>query len=288
MVIIPTELIAEPITTNITTNNATLATVQPVTTIPDIMRLDSHFDWSVFLGIPFWVFITIFFAMIVGIVFLYWHFRMRRMASVKGYVEAMVHAQQWDVMVWIIDATRRLTIECMKMTDGVLSFYDKKVIIRWFHDERNPPLNIGGVGGVICSEGFFRTRDMVAEIARDTACDDFNHNLETYGEELKRPCAPISDSTAYKTFGRELLETLNPDGLWIPSYCLFDSERDNKYKPRGLTARFNGGIFIRQARKLNLGMRVMGWLERHLALGIIVTIGLIAIIAAWMCPMGGV
>jgi len=286
VVVIPTELIAEPIVSNITINNITVATPQPTSAIPDIMRLDPTFDWAVFLGIPFWVLVTIFFAFIVGVVFLYWHFRMKKLASVKGYVDARAHAQQWDVMVWIIDATRRLTIECMKMTDGVLSFYDKKIIIRWFHDERIPPLNIGGVGGVICSEGFFRTRDMVAEIARDNACDDFNRNLEAYGDELKQPCSPISDYPAYKAFGREILESLFPNGLTIASYSQFDPERDNKYKPLGLTARFNGGIFVRQARKLNLGMRVMGWLEKHLALGMIVTIGLIAIIAAWMVPLG--
>ena len=84
----------------------------------------------------------------------------------------------------------------------------------------------------------------------------------------------------YEMFGHTHLMTMHPNGLPIPSYVQFDPERDSKYKPSGLTATLNGGIFVRDSRKLNLGMKVMGWLEKHIGLMIIVALGMIAIVMA--------
>jgi hypothetical protein len=254
--------------------------------IPEIMKLDPWFDWQVFLGLPFWFFIDIFFVLVVIVVFLYWVFRMKRLKSVKGYVDVLKKATQFDEMVWIINATRKLTIECMQITDGVLKFYDPANIIRWYHDERIPPLNIGGTGGVLCSEGYFRTRDMVAEIARDIACDTYNADLDGAKDDIKNSTGPITNYDDYEVFGRQNLETIHPNGLPIPSYVQFDPERDSKYKPLGLTSRFNGGIFRRDVTRLRVGTNVGKWYEKYIALGFIMVIVVISIMAAWMVPVG--
>lgn len=284
----PTELIANPIVNQ----TATIA-AQAAATIPDLMKLDPWFDWQVILGLPFWFFIDIACVLVVITVFLYWVFRMKKLHSVRGYVEAMKKASPFDVMVWIVDAARRLTIECMKITDGTLKFYDPMNITRWHHDERIPPLNIGGQGGFLASEGYFRTRDMVSEIARDIACDQFNANQEQLAKELKESgeeaaVKPITDYDGYEDYGRQMLEQLHPNGLVIPSYVQFDPERDNKYKPIGLTARFNGGIFKRDVNKLNIDRPQQRWFEKYIALGFILIVVVVAIMAAWNVPLTGV
>jgi hypothetical protein len=240
------------------------------------MKVNPWFDWHTILGLPAWFWIDIFFVMVLIVVFLYWIFRMKRLASVKGYVIALKLATQEDVMVWVISTTKNLTIECLKKRDSVLSFYDKLNITKWMHDSPMSVVHIGGKGGVIVSEDFYRTRDIVSEIALSKACDEHNQN---------NPKKPINDYDDYEDFGRPMLQAENPNGIEIPSYSIFDPNKWRKYFPKGYTATFNGGIFIRAARKLKVMTRVPGFWEKLIPIGIFMTIGLIAIIAAWMCPI---
>jgi len=263
------DIIAEPIL------NGTAGEI--ASQIPQSMKLDPLFDWTVLMGIPFWLLIDIALTMLCGIVLLYWLFRMKRLRSVRGYVEVLKKATQFDEMVWIVNATRKLTIECMSMCDGVLKFPGGNNIIRWVHDERVPPLNIGGAGGILCSEGYYRSRDMVAEIARDIACDNYNANVES----LDNSTGPITNYIDYERFGRPNLETIYPYGPSVPSFVQFDPERDAKYKPIGLTARLNGGFFKRDVARLRVGGNQAKWYEKFIIPGVILVIVVVALIASW-------
>jgi len=263
------DIIAQPIL------NGTAAAVAQQ--IPQSMKLDPLFDWTVLAGIPFWVLIDVALVMLCGIVMIYWLFRMKRLKSVKGYVEVVKKASQFDEMVWIINATRKLSIECMSMCDGVLKFAGTNNVIRWVHDERVPPLNIGGAGGILCSESSYRSRDMVSEIARDIACDIYNEDVKT----LENSSGPIKNFTDYEAFGRDNLEVIYPHGIPIPSFIQFDPERDAKYKPMGLTAWLNGGVFKRDVAALRVGGNQAKWYEKFIIPGVILVIVVVALIASW-------
>lgn len=273
-------LVAEPIPTE------TIAqAVEQVS--PFGMKVNPWFDWHTILGLPAWFWICLFFVMVLIIVNLYWVFRLKRLASVKGYVTALKLATQEDVMVWIISTTKNLTIECLKKRDSVLSFYDKLNITKWMHDSPMSVIHIGGKGGVIVSEDFYRSRDMVSEIALCYGLENFNKDqLELKEGKLKgKVVKPVNNYNDYEEYGRELLQQIHPEGLVIPSYSIFDPNKFRKYFPKGFTATFNGGIFIRAARKLKVMTKVTGFWEQTIRLGIFMVTGLIAIIAAWMVPI---
>lgn len=278
-----TSVIAEPIVTQ---------TVAPVVTEViqtgnTWMKLNPWFDWSPILGIPLWVFIGVFLGFILIIVNLYWFFRVNKLKAVKGYVIALKAATQEDVMTWIISTTKNLTIECLKKRDTVLSFYDPINITKWVHTTPMSVIHIGGKGGVIVSEDFYKTRDMVSEIALCYAADEFNANQEKLKiDNPNEVVKPITSYTDYEKYGRKILEVLHPEGLKIPSYSIYDPNKFRKYFPKGLTATFEGGIFIRGARRLNLGSNKPSFWEKVLPLGFISAFCIIALVASWMVPIG--
>jgi hypothetical protein len=295
----PTSVVAEPLPTlTPIVHSVNETVVQPVAQVaapivtPAIaevdtwMKMNPYFDWSPFLGIPFWILIAAFFLLVLILVNAYWFFRIKKLRSVKGYVDAVKMATQEDVMTWIVSTTKNLTIECLKKRDSVLSFYDPINITKWMHNSPMSVIHIGGKGGVIVSEDYYKTRDMVSEIALCYAAEEFNSNqdklLAEYGEKV---IAPITDYTDYEAYGRKILEHLNPDGLKIPSYSIYDPNKFRKYFPKGYTATFNGGIFIRAARNLNLGNNKLSFWEKVIPLGLIVGFVIISIVAAWMVPL---
>lgn len=264
---------------------------QPIVTAAPVadtwMKMNPYFDWSPFLGIPFWVLVAAFLFLVLIIVNAYWLFRIRKLAAVKGYVIAVKAATQEDVMTWIISTTKNLTIECLKKRDSVLSFYDPINITKWVHTAREAVIHIGGKGGVIVSEDYFKTRDIVSEIALCVAAEEFNNNQESllkeYGAESIRPIKNYDD---YECYGRSVLEALHPEGLKVPSYWIFDPDKFKKYFPPGLTATFHGGIIIRDARSLNLGNNKQSFWEKMLPFGILCGISMLFVLAAWMVPLG--
>jgi hypothetical protein len=260
-------------------------TVIAADTIPK-GQVTTFADWSPFLGIPLWVFIALFFVLILITVNLYWFFRMKRLASVKGYVTAMKKATQEDVMVWVISTTRNLTIECLRKRDTILEFYNKLRVSKWFHDNQISVVHIGGKGGMLVTENYYRTRDMVSEIALCYACDDFNRKQEEYQRREPTKVIPlIKDYDDYVAFGRDELERRHPYGLQIPSYSIFDPQKFVKYFPKGLTSMFYGGVLTRLARRRKVTSTKLGLWERYLGLGMFLTVSLIMIIAAWMVPL---
>ena len=249
--------------------------------------LNPWFDWSPLLGIPFWVLIAAFLFMVLIVVNLYWLFRLKRLASVKGYVDAMKKATQEDVMVWVISTTRNLTIECLRKRDALIKFYNKLRVSGWIHDSPIPVIHVGGKSGVIVSEDYYRTRDMVTEIALYMNCDAFNEEQEKFKKENPgKVVESIKDYDDYTHFGRKILELKHPQGLRIPAYVIFDPQRFRKYFPKGLTAMLNGAELMMDARALKITQRQQTFWEKFLPLGMFLTFAIIAMIIAFMVPLG--
>ena len=255
------------------------------------MRLNPWFDWQVLLGIPFWVFITALFLLLLIVVNASWGFKIKTLAAVKGYVETLQRATQEDVQIWILGKTRKLTIECLKYYDSVISYYDKAKISRWHHNTPLSVIHIGGVPGMIVSDDFDQTRDIISEIALTYNLDEFNANqdslLKLYQEKgiKNRVVEPVKNFGDYSTFGRGLLELLHPDGLPIPAYTIFMPEKFRKYFPKGRTAGHLGGEIIVDSRDLKIEGPKKKWWQELLPVGFICSVCLIAICAAWMVPL---
>jgi len=189
-------------------------------------------------------------------------------------------------MVWVISTTRNLTIECLRKRDTVLEFYNKLRISKWFHDSQISVIHVGGKGAMVVTENYYRTRDIVSEIALCLSCDKFNSAQDSYQKLHPDKLIPlIKDYDDYVEFGRVQLEQRFPYGLEIPSYTIFDPQKFAKYFPKGLTAMFFGGVIVRLARKKKVTARPQGLLEKYLGLGIFLTLSLICVIAAWMVPL---
>jgi len=251
-------------------------------------QMAGPFDWSPLLGIPAWFLILCFFVIVLITVNLYWLFRMKRLASVRGYVDAVKKSTQEDVMAWIISTTRNLSIECLRKRDAAISFYDKAKASWWIHNSPISVIHIGGKGGIFLSEDYYRSRDMVSEMAIVKACDEYNAGLNGKYKDLQfkgKPIGPISSYDDYLKFGRLVLEYLHPNGLEMEVYKIFNPEAFRKYFPKGMTAMANGAILIREARKLKVTTKPKSFWEKYLPLGMFMTVGLIVIIAAWMVPI---
>jgi hypothetical protein len=269
--------------------------------IPNGMAI-GPFDWSPLAGIPFWIYITIFFIFVFILVNVYWLLRMRRLASVRGWAESLKKMTQDDVQVWFISRVQRLTIECLTIKDNILSPHDQTNIGMWHVNSPQGIIQVGGNKAVVCSEDFDQNRDFVTEIALCHACDEFNANQEQLKEEMEtkyqqalainkdiekpKVIKPVEDCEAYEIYGRQCLQVINPDGLTIPAYNIYNPNRFRKYFPRGCSAMFFGGELIHDARKLNLRRKPKGFWEVHAFLMMAGGVSMIALLVAWLFPMG--
>lgn len=288
---LPTSIVAPPVTPGV-----------PVSNLPEWIRLNEFFDHPLIIGIPIWVFICLFFFIILLWVNLSWVFKIRRLASVRGYRDVQKKASQEDVMTWMINKTQKLTIECLRYVDSVISYYDQTKISKWHHNTPMSVMHVGGYPAMLVSDDYDQTRDPVSEIALCHACEEFNadqnwwaafrdamHNKNLTlpdGMEEDTVAKPLESFSDYRERGRFLLQLKYPDGIPIPAYSIFNPTKFRKFFPKGRSAGFQGGRFIRQARKLNLGITQASFWAQVLPLGVLITMGVIAIIAAWMAPIG--
>jgi hypothetical protein len=272
--------------------------------IPNGMGVNPIFDWQ-FAGIPLWLIICV---VLLGACILTWVYWIRRVGifkSIAGWKESAMKATQTDVQVWIISRVQRLTIECMTLKDNVLSSHDPQNISMFHVNSGAGTIKVGGTRGVVISEDFDQNRDLIVESALVYNCDYFNHNQEvlrrenkakyeyqlqaaqhTGGVVKKAPTIqPIEDAKSYEEYGRTCLEHLNPDGLYFPSYIMFDPQKFRKYFPRGCSGMFFGGELIHNARKLNLRKKQKGFWEVHAFLAGAVGIGMIALVGVFFFPM---
>ena len=255
------------------------------------MRINPWFDWQVVLGIPFWVFITAACLLILIVINASWFFKIKTLAAVSGYIETINRATKEDVQIWIIEKTQKLTIECMRYFDSVISYRDKIKIARWFHNTEFSVIHIGGVPAMIVSDSFDHTRDIISEIALTYTLDKFNDNQESliklYEQKgiKTKVVQPIKNFSDYHKFGREILELLYPDGLPIPSYSHFLPKRFRKFFPKIRSAGQLGGDLIVEALDLRINTKKKNWWQELLPVGFICSVCLIAICAAWMVPL---
>ena len=106
---------------------------------------------------------------------------------------------------------------------------------------------------------------------------------------VKKPnvIKPIDGFTSYDHHGKTCLHAINPNGLKIPPYNLFNPNRFRKYFPKGNSAMLFGGEVIIDARDWNLDKKEKSFWEVHAFLIMAAGIGLIAIMAAWLIPLNG-
>jgi hypothetical protein len=153
--------------------------------------------------------------------------------------------------------------------------------------------NIGGVPALAVSDDYDHTRDMVSEIALCVAGDSFNKDqskLIQLIKEKKVPqttaVSPITCFSDYKDYGRAVLELLYPEGIWIPSWSMFDAEKFRKYFPRGRDGDLSGGIFLRKSRKLKARTKDIGIISKLLPIGLCVLFVGILVFGAMYVPLG--
>ena len=265
--------------------------INTATGIPQGYGLNPWFDWQVILGVPFWVFISCILVFFIAAVCVYWIAKIRKMNAVRGWLDSLNQMMPNGVQVWVLTRTLSLTIECLKIEDNVISYFDLTKIAMWHHNTRDSVIRVGGNPAVVVSEDFDQTRDFISEIALTDNCDEFNSNQERLKKEYKEKghaataIEPINNYEDYDAYGRETLQTLHPDGVPMKSYNIFNASRFLKYFPRGCSSMFYGGELTLDARNLVVRKQdAAGWGKYVLPI-IIVIVGLLAIIAAWMVPL---
>lgn len=292
------ELIATP-------NIPTVIIAKTIDSIPPGTSLNPIFDWAPIMDIPIWIPISFIFILILVLPSIYWLMRISKLSSVKGWAESLRKMSQDDVQVWVISRVKKLTIECMTIKDNILSSHDPTNIAMYHVNSDAGVVRVGGASAVVVSEDFDQNRDFLTEIALCYACDEFNMNQEQLRNSLNevnrkniekglvpvnnKPIVvqPIEDCEAYEMYGRKCLQVINPEGLKIPSYSMFDPSKFRKYFPRGCSSMWFGGELIHDARKLNLRRKAKSFLEVHAFLIMSFGIAIISIMAAWLFPLGG-
>jgi len=271
--------------------------------VPPGMVINPWLDWSPFLGLPIHLFITVICILFFLGVIIYWIVRLGKLASVNGWIESAKKMTPDDVQVWIITRIQRLFIVCMTIKDNVLSSHDPLNIAMWHVNSPMGIVRVGGQTAVIVSEDFDRNRDFITEIALCENLDHFNDNQQALRDEVDekyqealvvnpevekpRVIKPIIGFLSYEEYGRKCLETLNPDGVKIPPYNIFNPNRFRKYFPKGCSGVLFGGELITEARDWNIDKKEKSFWEIHAFLFMAMGIGLIAIMAAWLFPLSG-
>jgi hypothetical protein len=274
-------------------------------TIPPGMSVFPVLDWQIIFGVPLWLFISCFMIFTLAAICVYWFARLGKLASVSGWMESKKNMAQGQVQVWAISRTLNLMIGCMKFEDSILSYNDTSKIGMWHHNCREATIRVGGVPGVVVSEDYDQTRDIISEIALTDNSDEFNSNQDSLQKEeneayekrlemargkkenpdkVDKPdvIQPINDYADYEDFGRDALQWINPDGLWMKSFNNFSNIRFLKYFPKGCSHMLLGADISLESRFLKSNNNPKGFLEKY-ALPILAVIVIIIItIAIWM------
>lgn len=288
--------------------------------VPEWVKLDPFWDHPLLLGVPTWFFVLIGVVFCIVVVNLYWLFRMGRLKDVKGYKDTLKKASQEDVQTWVLGKTQRLTIEMLRYVDSILSYYTPTRISKWHHNTPMSVMHVGGLPALMVSDDFDQTRDVVSELAILHAAEHFNeffspviqvldainsgntedlmkmmdreridkikNALEAIGGCDVRDLKPIDSYREYERCGHKILKILMPDGVPIPSYCLYNPVKFRKYFPKGCSAGFFGGELIRDSRKLVVLRPEKSFWEKMIPLAGLVIVDVIALIAAWNIPLG--
>ena len=277
--------------------------------IPNGMSINPWLDWAPILGIPFWVYIAIFFILVFLFANLYWFLRIGRLAGVKGYVESLRAMKQEDALVWIISRVQKLTFECMTIKDNVLSSHDPMNISMWYVSSPMGIITVAGKKGVVISEDFDRNRDFITEIALTHNLDAFNSALEYHREEVEkkfqqkllaagtddekeelkatkpRVMKLVESFDDFDKNGKQCLQNLSKDSLKVPPYNIFNPNAFRKYFPVGNSSMHFGGDIIMESRDMNIDKKEKSFWEVHAILILCGGIALIAIMAAWLFPI---
>ena len=284
-------------------------TPAPGMPIPNGMSINPWLDWAPVLGIPFWVYITVFFILVFLFANLYWFMRIGRLSGIKGYVESLREMKQEDALVWIISRVQKLTFECMTIKDNVLSSHDPMNISMWYVSSPMGIITVAGKKGVVISEDFDRNRDFITEIALTHNLDAFNSALEYHREEVEkkfqqkllsagteeekaelkaskpRVMKLVESFDDFDKYGKQCLQNLSKDSLKIPPYNVFNPNAFRKYFPVGNSSMHFGGDIIMESRDMNIDKKEKGFWDVHAVLFICAGIGMMIVMATWLFPV---
>jgi hypothetical protein len=120
-----------------------------------------------------------------------------------------------------------------------------------------------------------------AKKAKEDGLDD-----EFIESERPKIMKPVESFGQYDSYGRKCLYNLNPDKLKIQPYNIFDPHKFRKYFPIGNSAMFYGGEMITESRDMNIDRREKSFWEVNAFLMSAAGIGMIALLIAWLAPLG--
>lgn len=265
---------------------------QQTAVVPQGMGINPIFDWAPILGVPLWLFITCIFLFILAAVFVYWIARIRKLNSVRGWKDSMERAESTDVQVWVITRTLSLIIDCMKIEDSVISYKDPTKIGMWHHNTRESVIRVGGNPAVVVSEDFDQTRDFISEIVLTDNSDVFNADQVSLKKEHEANkdesdvIEPINNYEDYEHHGREALQLVNPEGLPMRCFNVFSNTRFLKYFPHGCSHMLFGADLTLDAKLIDIRGKDKGFWEKYAFPMLAIIVVLIAIVTAWMVPLG--
>lgn len=273
-------------------------------------QITTIFDWQPIpvFGFPFWIIISFFLFFCWLIVIHYWRKRNKKLNPIKGWLISLKKMTQTDAQVWIISRLQKLTIECLAIKDNILSYDTDKNISMWHVNSAMGSIRVGGRNpAVICSEDYDQNRDPLTEIALCHACDTANATMDKLATQLNEAyqkamkageittavmnpaeiAKPIENAESYERTGKELLKQLNPNGIEINAFSVFQPNRFLKYFPRGCSAMWFGGELTRDAEGLNDDKDIKGFIEKNIILIVAVVFAGLAIGAGYYIQIGG-
>lgn len=276
-----------------------LAAPEPTYVLPDNMVLNPIMDIDLFIGIPVWAWLIALIGVIFVGIMIRWLFRWNKMAAVKGYRDKITSADLKSQQVWYLGINKTFSIYCLKFEDRILSFYDYlKNLDKWCLSSVDATGSCGGVSMMMVSGGYDQVKDPPSEVAVCTAAEDFN-NLNAldkdgnpqffmYKDEngVNQRRQKIIKNNADFIFFLPVMQQMWPRGIAIPSYCFYDSSKNQEFTPKDCSAKFFGARRTKMARELRMRMPDDSLLKKLAPLAIAFACGVVASIFVYMVVTG--
>jgi hypothetical protein len=243
--------------------------------LPQNVAIDPFFDFMV-AGIPIWLIILVALFLVFAIGLVFWLLRWFIMRPVLGAASAGNTGSATKKQVLFFEKTRSFRIITLECIDDVLSYADLTKIPKWLITS---PLCVGKVGYapvMIASNSFDQCRDPLAELAVLKICNEYN---------ALKPERAITNFDDFQAVA-PAVEAAYPDGIDIPSFCLYRPEAIQEYTPQSRSAAMFGGMCIRDAKKLNLAVPADEGLAQYIPLILFGAVGLISIILCFLYVTG--
>lgn len=237
-------------------------------------HLNPFFDIDTWWSVPLWVWLVVLIAGIFFAILIKWLRRKAIMAPTMDYLKALHGGQRSDQQSWLFGKNRSFYIEYLKYhDDGIISYPDMKKLSMWFLGSTNAVGHAGGIKNVILSDEYDRARDPIAEIALSIMIEEHNE---------KYPDNAITNFSEYSKRHDKVLELFPNGEVQIPVYGIWDPSKIQRFIPQNRSAGFNGGMLLRDARKLNVDLPEKGFWEKYGVLAFALGFAVVSIIMTYV------